>query len=77
MKPLAILGIALIVLGLASLVLGGFSYTKDEEKAEIGPVDITVKEKKRVGVPAGVAVAAIVGGVVLLVAGSRRGPGAT
>jgi hypothetical protein len=35
-------------------------------------LDITVKEKKHVAIPTGVSVAAVVGGVVLLVAGTRR-----
>ena len=77
MKPLTIVGILLIVLGLAGLVSGGFSYTKDQETAELGPLDITVTEKKRVAVPMGASVAAVGGGVVLVLAGSRRGPGAT
>lgn len=79
MKPIVIVGIVLIVLGIAGLVTGGFSYTKDTDTAELGPLDITVTEKERVAVPTWASVAAVVGGVVLLVAGARRsrGPGAT
>ena len=72
MRGLMIAGVLLIVLGLAGLVAGGLTYTKDKETADLGPVDITVKEKKHVAVPPGLAVAAVVGGVLLLVAGSRR-----
>lgn len=77
MRVTAIVGIVLIVLGLVGLVTGGFSYTKDRETAELGPLDITVTEKERVSVPTWASVAAVVGGIVLLVAGVRRGPGAT
>jgi hypothetical protein len=72
MRGLMIAGVLLIVLGLVGLVAGGLTYTKDKETADLGPVDITVKEKKHVAIPTGVAVAAVVGGVALLVAGSRR-----
>lgn len=76
MKPLVIGGIVLIVLGLALLITGGLTYTKNEEKADLGPVDISVQEKKHVKAPTGVAVAVVVAGVALLVVGSRRGGGA-
>jgi uncharacterized iron-regulated membrane protein len=74
MKTLAIVGVLLIALGLAGLVWGGLTYTKSKETANLGPLDITVKEKKTVPVPAPVSVAAVVGGVVLLVMGTRRRP---
>jgi hypothetical protein len=60
-------GLILLVLGILGLVYGGFSYTKEEHDAKIGPVHIELKEKKRVNVPlwAGVA-AAVVGGALLI-----------
>jgi hypothetical protein len=48
------------------------TYTKDKEKADLGPVDITVTEKKHVPVPPAVGAIAVVAGVVLVVAGMRR-----
>ena len=71
MRPLSILGIVLIVLGLVAMFAGGFSYTKDKETADLGPVDITVKDKEHVRVPMPVSAGVIVLGVVLLVAGRR------
>jgi uncharacterized membrane protein len=72
MRGITIVGILLIALGVFGLVSGGFSYTKNKETADLGPVDITVKEKEHVGIPTWVSVAAIVGGVVLLISGARR-----
>ncbi|MGE5178872.1 MAG: hypothetical protein ACM3PF_07265 [Bacteroidota bacterium] len=74
MKTLAIVGALLIALGLAGLVWGGVTYTKSKDTAKLGPIDITVKEKKTVPVPMPVSVVAVVGGVVLLVMGTRRRP---
>ena len=71
MKPLSILGVVLIVLGLVALFAGGFSYTKDKGTADLGPVDITVKDEEHVRVPMPVSVGVVVLGVVLLFAGRR------
>jgi uncharacterized membrane protein len=71
MKALSILGVALIVLGLVALFAGGFSYTKDKDTADLGPIDITVKDKEHVHVPTPVSAGVIVLGVVLLFAGRR------
>ena len=72
MTPLKILGIVLIVAGAAALAYGGFSYTKDTHKAEIGPLKFSVQEKERVNVPQWAGLGAIVAGVVLLVVGGKE-----
>ena len=66
MKGTKLLGAVLLVLGVLALAYGGFSYTKNTEKASIGPIKIEVQDKERVNVPlwAGLA-AAIVGGILL------------
>lgn len=66
-------GIALIVLGILAVVYGGFWYTKDETKAEIGPITVKVEEKNRVNVPLWAGIAAIVGGAVVVTMDRRRG----
>lgn len=71
MKGLSILGVVLIVLGLVALFAGGFTYTKDKDTADLGPVDITVTDKEHVHVPMPVSVGAIVLGAALLFAGRR------
>ena len=40
MGPLRILGIVLIVAGALALAYGGFTYTKETHKAEIGPLKL-------------------------------------
>lgn len=66
MSGLKMLGVALLALGLLALAYGGFTYTKDTDKVDIGPIHLTVKDKERVNVPvwAGVGMA-IAGGVLL------------
>jgi hypothetical protein len=66
MKGTKLLGAVLLVVGILALAYGGFSYTKDTDKVNIGLIHLEVKDKERVNIPlwAGVAVA-IVGGVLL------------
>lgn len=61
-----LLGAVLLALGLLSLAYGGFSYTKDTDKVNVGPIHLTVEDRERVNIPlwAGLAVA-VVGGVLL------------
>jgi hypothetical protein len=66
MSGVKVIGLVLLVAGLAALAYGGFSYTKEKGDVNIGPVEIEVTEKERVNIPmwAGIA-AAVVGGVLL------------
>ncbi|MEO6236483.1 MAG: DUF3185 domain-containing protein [Vicinamibacterales bacterium] len=73
MKPLSIAGIVLIVLGLAALVYQGFSYRSRETVLDIGPITATAERQKTVPLPPIVGIVAVIAGVGLLVAGSRKG----
>ncbi|HUP97457.1 MAG TPA: hypothetical protein VM073_05930 [Usitatibacter sp.] len=72
MSPVRIFGIVLIVAGVLALAYGGFSFTKETHKAEIGPLKLSVKEKEQVNVPQWAGIGSIVLGVVLLVAGKKK-----
>lgn len=72
MRPGAIVGLVLIVLGVLGLALGGFSFTQREKVLDVGPIEATADEKETVAVPPLISVLAIVGGVVLVAASARR-----
>jgi drug/metabolite transporter (DMT)-like permease len=72
MNAIRITGIVLIVLGLAGFFTGGFSFTKDTTKANIGPIQLSVQEKESVNIPQWLSIGAIVLGAVVLVMGSRK-----
>jgi uncharacterized membrane protein YdcZ (DUF606 family) len=73
MNPTRLIAIALIVAGILGLVYGGFSYTKDTTAVKLGPIELSVKEKKQVNVPMWAGVGAIVIGGLLLVLGNKKG----
>ena len=60
-------GFVLVVLGILAVVYGGFSYTSNDTKAEVGPIKIKVEEQNRVNVPLWAGIGAIVVGAVLVV----------
>ena len=72
MSPMRIAGVILVIAGALALAYGGFSFTKETHKAEVGPLKFSVQEKERVNVPQWAGLGAILAGVVLLVAGGRK-----
>ena len=72
MNPVKIIAILLIVGGILSLAYGGFSYTKETHRADIGPIHLEVAEKERVNIPLWAGIGAIVGGVLLLVTARKN-----
>lgn len=72
MNPVKLAAIVLLVAGVLALVYGGFSYTKDTTAVKLGPIEMTVKEKKTVNVPLWAGIGAIVLGGVLLATGGKR-----
>jgi len=72
MKPFALAGIALIVLGLAALVYGGITYTSRETVIDIGPLQATADREKTLPLPPVAGAVAVIGGIALLVAANRK-----
>lgn len=72
MNAIRIVGIVLIVAGVAGYLLGGFSFNQDTTAAKLGPLQLTVKEKKTVDIPSWLSLGAIALGAVVLVLGSRK-----
>ncbi|MDO5624317.1 MAG: hypothetical protein Q4G71_06485 [Pseudomonadota bacterium] len=72
MKTTSIIGIVLVLAGLAGVLTGGFSFTQDTTAAKVGPLELTVQEKKSVNIPLWASGGAIVLGALLLVLGARK-----
>ena len=67
-----IVGIVLTVIGLISLALGGISYTTKEKVVDIGPIEATAERHRSIPMPPLLGGLALAGGVVPLIAGSRK-----
>jgi hypothetical protein len=66
-----IVGMVLIVLGVIGLAWGGFTYTTREKVLDIGPIHATREKTHDVPLPPIAGAVALIGGVVLLVAGKK------
>jgi uncharacterized membrane protein HdeD (DUF308 family) len=71
MKPLAIVGIILIVLGGVALAYQGITYTTNEKVVDLGPLKVEAKREKTIPLPPILGAVALVGGIVLLIASGR------
>jgi hypothetical protein len=72
MKSTALIGVVLILLGLAALAYQGITYTKKDTILDLGPIHAEAERQHTIPLPPIVGAAAVVGGIVLLVAGSRK-----
>jgi uncharacterized membrane protein len=72
MNAVKIAAIVLIAGGILGLVYGGFSYTQETHEAKIGPIELSVKDRRTVNVPLWAGVGAIVIGGALLLLGNKR-----
>ena len=71
MQGLRIVAIVLIVIGILALAYQGITYTKSEKVLEVGPITATKETKKTIPLPPILGGAALVCGVVLLIAARR------
>ncbi len=67
------LGIILIVVGIAMIIIRGFSVKTEKKVADVGPLQINKEQNRWIGWPtyAGAVVAVI--GVVVLLSGKKSG----
>ena len=73
MKNMAIVAVLLVLLGVIALVYQGITYTSRETVLDIGPLRATAERQKTLPLPPVLGGGlAVVGGVVLLVAGLRK-----
>ena len=67
-----VVGSLLVVIGLVSLLWGGFRWTQQKTVVDIGPIEAKTEEHKTLPIPPVVGALALIGGIVVLVVPSRR-----
>ena len=73
MKTTTIAGIILVVVGVIALAYQGVTYTTKDKAVDLGPIQITKEEKHTIPLPPILGGLALVGGVILIVVGGKRG----
>jgi len=72
MKPIGVIGIVLIAIGIIALAYGGFSYTTREKVIDAGPLQVSADKEKTVPYPPILGGLCLVGGIVLVIAGNKK-----
>jgi len=73
MSPKIIIAIILIAVGVVVFTYQGITYTTREKVVDLGPIQMTAEKTKTLPLPPILGAIALVGGIVLLVVGNRKG----
>ena len=76
MNSRTLIGIVLVVIGIVSLAYQGITYTTHKKIVDLGPIQATKEEHHTVPLPPIIGVIALVGGIIVIVAGGRTTTGA-
>jgi hypothetical protein len=71
MKTASLLGFVLIILGVLALAYQGITYTTHKKILDVGPIQATKEEHSTIPLPPIVGGLALIGGIVLVVAGGK------
>lgn len=73
MKTYTVVAGILIAIGIAAFIYQGISFTTREKVVDLGPLQISADKTRTIPLPPIVGAVALVGGVVLLVMGRKKG----
>jgi hypothetical protein len=71
MKPIAILGLVLIVLGIGGLFFSHVGWTETKPVVSIGPLQVNAQEDHTIWIPTAAGVISVLAGLGLVFAGKR------
>ena len=72
MKSTAIIGVIVLILGVAALVYQGITYTKKDTVLDLGPIHAEAARQHTIPVPPIIGITAVIGGIALIVVGSKK-----
>jgi hypothetical protein len=72
MKPMALLGILLIVFGVIGLVVANVSFTEHKTVLDAGPIKITQEQERVIPIPTIAGIVAVAVGLGLVLVARRR-----
>jgi hypothetical protein len=71
LKPVTIIGIVLVVLGIIGFATGGISFTHRKKDVDLGPVQISHKTQDTLPLSPLFSTVSLVAGLALVVVGAR------
>lgn len=72
MNSTAMIGVILIVLGVAGFAVGHIDFTTREKVVDLGPVEVNADKKHSIAIPDVAAAIALLAGAGLVLAGQKR-----
>jgi hypothetical protein len=72
MKPIVLVGIGLVLLGIVALSYGRISYTTKEKIVDIGPLEATAEKGKSIPLPPLLGGLSLVAGIGLIAIGYNK-----
>ncbi len=71
MKPLTIIGIVLVILGIIGFATGGISFTHQKKDVDLGPVQVSHKTQDTLPLSPIFSTVSLLAGLGLVVVGAR------
>ncbi|HEV2562095.1 MAG TPA: hypothetical protein VGT78_08120 [Rhizomicrobium sp.] len=71
MRNLTMLGVLLVVLGVAGIAFDHFSYTETKPLINAGPIQVNTQEQHNFSIPLAGSIVVLIAGVVLIIAGRK------
>jgi uncharacterized membrane protein len=72
MKPIMLIGLVLIVLGVVAFAYQGITYTSHEKIIDIGPFEASADTQKTIPLSPILGGLSLVGGIVLVIIGRKK-----
>jgi hypothetical protein len=72
MKPMTLLGVLLIVVGVIGLVIANVSFTEHKTVLDAGPIKITQEQERVIPIPTIAGIIAVAVGLGLVLVGRKR-----
>ena len=72
MKPIMIIGLVLIVLGIVALAYQGITYTTREKIIDVGPFQASADTQKTIPLSPLLGGLALAGGIVMVIIGRKK-----
>lgn len=72
MRSLTLIGVILVVLGLAAFIFDRVSFTERSTALEVGPIEVITEQERTVSIPTLAAAAVVIVGLVMVGMGARK-----